>query len=91
MRFDFSYKQSNTQWRLVKLGDICQVVTGNTPPKSNPKYYGGSIPWIKPDNLDKRMYVGESSEYLSEEGSKVARLLPVGTVLVSCIGNLGFA
>jgi len=37
------------------------------------------------------MYVGESSEYLSEEGSKVARLLPVGTVLVSCIGNLGFA
>lgn len=80
---------SNNQWRRVKLGNICQVVTGGTPPKSNPKYYGGTIPWIKPDDLDKGMYVSESREYLTEEGAKVARLLPAGAILVSCIGNLG--
>ncbi|WP_319588971.1 restriction endonuclease subunit S [uncultured Desulfobulbus sp.] len=76
-------------WEKAKLGDICHVVTGNTPPKSHPKYYGGSIPWIKPDNLDKEMYVQESTEYLSDEGGSLARLLPAGSVLVSCIGNLG--
>lgn len=74
---------------LSKLGDICTVVTGGTPPKSNANYYGGNIPWIKPDNLDKAMYVAESSEYLSDEGGEIARLLPRGSVLVSCIGNLG--
>jgi type I restriction enzyme, S subunit len=76
-------------WPSAKLGEICTVVTGGTPPKSNPKYYGGNIPWIKPDNLDKEMYVTESSEYLSIEGAEVSRLLPTGSVLVSCIGNLG--
>jgi type I restriction enzyme, S subunit len=78
-----------TCWEKIALGDICTVVTGGTPPKSNVNYYGGNIPWIKPDNLDKAMYVEESSEYLSDEGGEIARLLPPGSVLVSCIGNLG--
>lgn len=76
-------------WRRAKLGEICEVVTGNTPPKGEISYYGGTIPWIKPDNLGKTMYVEESSEYLTDEGGRIARILPPGTVLVSCIGNLG--
>ena len=76
-------------WRWAKLGDVCDVVTGNTPPRAETKYYGGKIPWIKPDNLDVSMYVEDSNEYLSEAGTKVARLLPAGSVLVSCIGNIG--
>jgi type I restriction enzyme, S subunit len=89
MKSEKDHNQYISEWQPVKLGEICQVVTGSTPPKSNLKYYGGGIPWIKPDNLDKTMYVSESSEYLSEEGGSFARLLPAGSVLVSCIGNLG--
>jgi type I restriction enzyme S subunit len=76
-------------WRLVRLGDICEVVTGGTPPRSESKFYGGSIPWIKPEDLDKSVNVNSSAEYLTEEGGKVSRLLPKGSVLVSCIGNIG--
>jgi type I restriction enzyme, S subunit len=76
-------------WRLVRLGDVCEVVTGGTPPRSESKFYHGSIPWIKPDDLDKSIYVETSAEYLSDEGGKISRLLPKGSVLVSCIGNIG--
>lgn len=76
-------------WRSVRLGDVCEVVTGGTPPRSESRFYGGSIPWIKPDDLDRSVFVEKSAEYLSEEGGKISRLLPKGSVLVSCIGNIG--
>lgn len=76
-------------WRCVKLGDVCEVVTGSTPPKAESRFYGGTIAWIKPDDLDRAMYVDSSSEYLSDEGAKRARIIPAGSVLVSCIGNIG--
>jgi type I restriction enzyme S subunit len=47
------------------------------------------IPWIKPDDLDRAIYVKTSDEYLSDEGGHQARLIPAGSVLVSCIGKLG--
>jgi len=77
------------KWQKRKLGDVCEVVTGGTPPRGEAKFYGGSIPWIKPDDLDKSIYVEKSTEYLTEEGGKASRLLPEGSVLVSCIGNIG--
>lgn len=74
---------------LKKLGEVCEIVTGTTPPRSNKEYYAGSIPWIKPDDLDRSMYVNSSSEFISNLGINYVRLLPKGSVLVSCIGNLG--
>lgn len=76
-------------WRWIWLGDVCQVVTGSTPPRSESRFYGGTIPWIKPADLDQAMWVEKSMEYLTEAGGEVSRLLPQGSVLVSCIGNLG--
>jgi len=71
---------------IKKTGDI---VTGNTPSRSEEKYYGGNIPWIKPEDLDTDFYIKTSSEYLTEDGAKKARLLPENSILVSCIGNIG--
>jgi type I restriction enzyme S subunit len=76
-------------WRWVRLGGVCEIVTGGTPPRSEKRYYGGNTPWVKPDDLDRDMFVSASSEYLSEDGASVARLLPKGAVLVSCIGKIG--
>lgn len=76
-------------WKWAKLKDLGDVVTGNTPPRIEDRYYGGKIPWIKPEDLDKDEYVAKSAEYLTEEGGKKARLLPKGAILVTCIGNVG--
>ncbi len=77
------------EWSLKRLGDVADVVTGGTPPTNNAEYYGGSIPWIKPDRLGLQVYVSDSDTYLTDDGAVIARLLPKGTVLVSCIGNIG--
>ena len=76
-------------WRLVRLGDAAEVVTGNTPPRETSEYYGGSVPWVKPSDLVLGRFVDSSDEYLTGAGVKLARKIPENCVLVSCIGTIG--
>ena len=85
-------------WELHKLGEIGNVVTGNTPPRAHPEYYGSSIEWIKSDNINTPShYLTKATEFLSDEGKVVGRAVPTGSILVtciagspSCIGNAAF-
>lgn len=75
-------------WQTKKLGEVCEVVTGTTPPKSDMTNYGNEIPFFKPPHLwDDLIHTTE--EKLSLNGAKKARVVPPNTVLVTCIGNLG--
>ena len=76
-------------WKKYKIKDIGTVVTGSTPPKNEPQNYDGDLPWIKPPDLDNGMFVSTSVDTISEFGRKKIRLLPKGSILVSCIGNIG--
>jgi len=76
-------------WKIVLLKDVGEIITGNTPSREESAYYGGTIPWVKPPDLDRDIPITTTTEYLSEKGASVARLVPQGSVLVSCIGNLG--
>ncbi len=75
-------------WITVKIKDVSEVITGNTPPTKEIENYGGQIPFVKPAEL-KDDYVGECETYLTELGATKARILPLNSILVSCIGNLG--
>jgi len=75
-------------WQLKKLGEICEVVTGTTPPKADTSNYGNDIPFFKPPHLWDDS-VSDTEEKLSLKGGEKARLVPPNTVLVTCIGNLG--
>ena len=76
------------RWQKITLGAAFTTVTGNTPSKSNPKFYGSFIPFVKPPELlDDTVELAEDG--LSEYGAKVARVAPQNSILVSCIGNLG--
>lgn len=77
------------KWERRKLGEMCEVVTGNTPSRNNPENYGDYLPWVKPEDLDREIYVKNTTEYLSVLGARQARVLPRGAIMVSCIGNLG--
>ncbi len=76
------------KWTWEKLGDICDVITGTTPPKSDPSNYGSDIPFFKPPHLWDGL-ISETEEMLSKKGGKLSRMVPPNTVLVTCIGNLG--
>lgn len=76
-------------WVEVQLKDFSEIVTGNTPSKSYPEYYGTDIPWVKPGDINKGTEIFKTEEYLTEIGAKKSRMLPKGSVMVTCIGNLG--
>jgi type I restriction enzyme, S subunit len=73
-------------WDWVQIGSIGKVVTGNTPSKSHPEYYGNAHPFFKPTDLNIGYYTAKSTDGLSEIGIKYARVAPENSVLVTCIG-----
>lgn len=76
----------------VKLGDIGVILTGNTPKTSDEKnYISKDINFIKPSDIDedKVTDISTSDYFISELAKNDARILPVGSILVTCIGIIG--
>lgn len=79
---------NSKEWELDKIGSLGQVITGNTPSRKHPDYYGDTIEWIKSDNINDPSYIlTKAAEFLSKEGMRVARLAPAGSILVTCIAG----
>ena len=76
-------------WVWVRFGAIAEIVTGGTPSKKHPEYYGRNFPFYKPSDLDQGRLTYDASEYLSEEGKKVSRIIPKNSTAVCCIGSIG--
>ena len=75
-------------WETSELGEVGEVITGNTPSRKCPKYYGKDIEWIKSDNINNPSFVvTEAEERLSVAGKAVARTSPRGSILVTCIAG----
>jgi type I restriction enzyme, S subunit len=64
------------------------IVTGNTPPRSNPDNYGDGIEWIKSDNINSPSHVlTAATERLSAIGERICRKASAGATLVTCIAG----
>lgn len=77
---------------MVRLGDIGRILTGNTPKTSDEKnYISQDINFVKPSDFDedKITDISTSDYFISELSRNEARILPVGSVLVTCIGIIG--
>lgn len=77
----------NWCWTAIKY--VSEVVTGGTPSKKHMEYYGGGVPFFKPADLEAGRNLFSASEYLSEEGKKVSRIIPAESIAVCCIGSIG--
>lgn len=76
-------------WCWTYLNSVSHIVTGGTPSKKVPEYYGGSFPFFKPTDLDAGRHVFYASEYLSEAGKDVSQIIPQFSTAVCCIGSIG--
>ena len=76
-------------WCWATFDDVCTLITGSTPSKLHPEYYGGDFPFYKPSDLDAGRHVTIPSEYLTEEGKNVSRIIPKGSTSICCIGTIG--
>ena len=75
-------------WDTSALGEVGEVITGNTPSRKRPEYYGDHIEWIKSDNINDPSFVlTEAEERLSVAGKAVARTSPNRSILVTCIAG----
>ena len=76
----------------VRVGNLGKVITGNTPPRSNPELYGNYIPFIKATDIsENEKYTYTPEEYYSEEGFQKYRtsLIPKYSTCVVTIGSIG--
>lgn len=76
----------------MKLKDVGIIVTGNTPSKKNEEYYNSNdINFFTPTDFEdsKINDFSESINYISNKAKGKARILPEGSVLVTCIGIIG--
>ncbi len=75
-------------WEIVPLGKRCEIVTGNTPSRSEPENYGEYIEWIKSDNINTpSTFITKAQECLSEIGFKKCRFVEAGSLLMTCIAG----
>jgi type I restriction enzyme S subunit len=79
-------------YKVVRLGDVADIVTGNTPSKSNDEFWtNGIIPFVTPGELkyNSTNYVESASDNVTELALSTARAIPKNSVMVCCIGSLG--
>lgn len=82
-----------SETRTVRLGDICQVVSGATPKTSVDEYWNGEINWVTPADLSKLSgaYISETPRKITKAGfnSCATNLLPENSVLLSSRAPIG--
>ena len=76
-------------WRIGRVREICDVVTGSTPKTSRGDYWGGDIPFVTPTDLGSSRFVRATQRHVTEEGLAKSREVPPNSVLVTCIASLG--
>jgi type I restriction enzyme, S subunit len=74
--------------RTKPIRMVGEVVTGNTPSRKSVENYGDGIEWIKSDNINTpNHFLTIASERLSATGERLARKVPAGSTLVTCIAG----
>jgi type I restriction enzyme S subunit len=89
LEMDYSLTSIPKQWAWVPLGDISNVVRGASPrPAGDPRYFGGSTPWITVAELtkDENMHLTSASSNLTELGKKESRYIKKGSLLLTNSG-----
>lgn len=81
--------QLPSEWRETTLECVGVVVTGKTPSKKNPDFFSGTIPFIKPGDVNDQGVITHTEEHLTDLGAATVPTIPLGAVVVTCIGNLG--
>ena len=76
-----------SSWRTYRIADLGRVVTGKTPPSSQPELFDGPIPFITPSDMSfDHRHISTERFVSADWDSKQRTLLPEGAVCVVCIG-----
>jgi restriction endonuclease S subunit len=76
-------KWPNTKYECRRIDEIATTYNGGTPRKSNPSYWGGTVPWVTPKDFS-NLEISDSADHITPKAIAEAglRVLKPGTVLV---------
>jgi restriction endonuclease S subunit len=79
------------QWPTRHVSSLCELVRGSSPrPKGDPRYYGGSVPRLMVEDVTRDGWVVTPTiDSLTEEGARLSRPVPEGTIVMAVSGNVG--
>lgn len=75
------------EWDEVRVGDLGEVITGNTPATSQREFYGADHLFVSPADISDSRFVAATKNGLSEIGFAQARPVKARSVLFVCIGS----
>lgn len=80
-------------WGVKSLSDICIIVGGGTPKRTEELYWNGSVPWYSVRDVpdDGAVWFVSTDETITEEGvlNSSARMVPKGCTIISARGTVG--
>lgn len=75
-------------WSIKKIGDICDVMTGGTPSKSKPEYFGGAIKWLVSGDIHQgEIFDCEGRITAAGMRDSNAKILPKNSVMMALNGQ----
>ena len=81
------------EWLTIKLADVGKIISGGTPNSKNRKYWDGDILWAVPTDITRLQtnYIYNTKRKITREGLEncSAKLLPIGTVLLTSRATIG--
>ena len=78
-------------WEKKSLGEVCEIVNGSTPLRSNKKFWeNGNFPWFTIDDIrEQGRIISHTKQKVTEAALSKLRVLPVDTVLLCCTASVG--
>ena len=74
-------------WEKGVVSDFYDTASGGTPSRKNPEFYGGTIRWVKTQELEDG-FLFDTEEHITENAIKksAAKLFPANAVLIAMYG-----
>lgn len=84
-----------SEWVESPLAELANIVSGGTPSRDVPAYWGGDIPWVTPTDITacRTNYLEQTEYTISKQGllGSSAKLLPVGAILLTSRASIGLS
>ena len=78
-------------WKIKRIKELGEIITGKTPSTIRSAYYGGNIPFIKIPDMHNVVYPLTTEVTLTEEGANTQKnkFIPKNSIMISCIATVG--
>jgi len=84
-------EEAQVDWEERPLSSWGAIICGKTPSKSEARYFGGDVPFIKIPDMHGQAFICKTEDSLTLEGrnSQPGKTIQAGAICVSCIATVG--